>query len=91
MSSEIDKLIKEGVLVEVESSEWATPIVAIPKTNDRVRICGDYKVTLNQNLIVDKHPVPRINDLISSISGNIFAKLDMAQAYLQLPLCSLNF
>ncbi|KAL1447868.1 hypothetical protein WDU94_005423 [Cyamophila willieti] len=87
VSKEIDKLIEEGVLVEVESSEWATPIVAIPKSNDRVRICGDYKVTLNQNLVVDKHPVPRINDLLSSISGNIFAKLDMAQAYLQLPLC----
>lgn len=87
VSTEIDKLVKEGVLVEVESSDWATPIVAIPKTNGRVRICGDYKVTLNQNLIVDKHPVPRINDLISSISGSTFAKLDMAEAYLQIPLC----
>lgn len=87
VSLELDKLVKDGVLSEVESSEWASPIVPIVKADGSIRICGDYKVTVNPHLIVDKHPIPRINDLISATGGCVFAKLDMSQAYLQLSLC----
>lgn len=51
-----------------------------------MRICGDYKTTLNPTLVVDKHPIPRVNDLLSTITGTVFAKLDLSKAYLQLPL-----
>lgn len=43
-------------------------------------------VSVNKNFVVDKHPIPRIGDLIGSISGKIFAKLDLSQAYVQIPL-----
>ncbi|XP_026687108.1 uncharacterized protein K02A2.6-like [Diaphorina citri] len=83
----LDKLVKDGVIFEVDSSDWASPIVPVIKPDGSLRICGDYKVSINKNLVVDKHPIPRISDLISSIKGNIFAKLDLSQAYLQIPLC----
>ena len=45
-------------MVNVERSEWAAPIVTIPKKDGRVRICGDYKVTVNAALDVDKFCAP---------------------------------
>ncbi|XP_055308027.1 uncharacterized protein LOC129572134 [Sitodiplosis mosellana] len=38
---ELDELVRNGVLKKVETSEYATPIVPVPKSNDKVRICGD--------------------------------------------------
>lgn len=86
VSQGLDKLVKDGVIVEVQSSDWASPIVPVIKPDGSVRICGDYKVSVNKNLVIDKHPIPRVSDLISSISGKFFAKLDLSQAYLQIPL-----
>ena len=51
---ELDRLESEGVLEKVNYSEWAAPIVAIPKKDRKVRICGDYKVTVNPVLDIDQ-------------------------------------
>lgn len=48
MGKELDRFVAEGVLECVKSSEWAAPIVAVLKKDGGIRICGDYKVTINQ-------------------------------------------
>ena len=50
-------------------SNWAAPIVAVPKPNGTVCICGDYKVTVNPVLQVDQYPVPKAEDLFASLAG----------------------
>jgi len=45
IESELDHLETAGVIKKVNQSDWAVPIVAVPKSNGRIRICGDYKVT----------------------------------------------
>jgi hypothetical protein len=50
---ELDMLEAEGTLTKVQHSEWATFIVPVLKNNGSVRICSDYKVTLNPVLNVD--------------------------------------
>ena len=40
--TEIRGLIRDNFVYPVEYSEWASPIVPIPKSNDKIRICGDY-------------------------------------------------
>ncbi|XP_065199339.1 uncharacterized protein K02A2.6-like isoform X1 [Sycon ciliatum] len=84
---ELDRLIKEGVLVPVESSEWASPIVVVKKADGSIRLCADFKVTINQHIESNIHPIPNPSDLLSSIAGaSVFSKVDLSQAYTQLPL-----
>ncbi|XP_058817327.1 uncharacterized protein K02A2.6-like [Topomyia yanbarensis] len=85
VENELDKLVAEGVLTKVNQSNWATPIVPVKKSQNRVRICGDYKQTVNPNLVVDKHPLPTVDELFASLAGGIkFTKIDLVQAYLQM-------
>ncbi|CAI6346892.1 unnamed protein product [Macrosiphum euphorbiae] len=87
VSKELERLIKAELLVPVESSDWATPIVPVVKPDKSIRLCGDYKVTLNKYLEVDRYPIPRVVDLISAFQGAIvFCTLDLCQAYQQLLL-----
>nr|XP_029715873.1 uncharacterized protein K02A2.6-like [Aedes albopictus] len=85
VDAELDKLVAEGVLTKVNQSNWATPIVPVKKSNNRVRICGDYKQTVNPNLVVDRHPLPTVDELFASLAGGKrFSKIDLVQAYLQM-------
>ena len=38
----------------VTHSEWASPVVPVEKSDGSIRICGDFKVGLNDVLNVDK-------------------------------------
>ena len=87
IGQELDRLEKQGIIRKVDSSDWAAPIVAVPKKDGRFRLCGDYKVTINQALSVDQYPLPKPEDLFASLAnGTLFTKLDLSQAYLQLQL-----
>ena len=55
---EQDRLERDGIIQHVEFSEWAAPIIPVVKTNGSIRICGDYKVTVNQAAKLDTYPLP---------------------------------
>ncbi|GFR05780.1 transposon Tf2-9 polyprotein [Trichonephila clavata] len=85
VENEIDRLEREGIIEKVESSEWATPIVHVVKTDGSIRLCADYSVTLNPNLVVPQHPLPRLEEIFASLNGREqFTKLDFKHAYLQM-------
>ena len=66
-------------------ADWAAPIVPIQKTNGTIRICGDFKVTVNKVCQPDKYPLPRIEDLYAKLSGGtVFSVLDLSMAYQQI-------
>ena len=57
------------------------------KGDGTIRICGDYKLTVNRAAKTDAYPLPRIEDLFASLTGGqLFTKLDLAHAYQQVPL-----
>ncbi len=58
IEQELTRLENLGVLEKVRYSEWAAPIVPVVKPDKSIRICGDYKVTVNSALEVDQHPLP---------------------------------
>ena len=61
VESELYRPQEEGVIRPVAFSEWAAPIVPVLKASGDIRICDDYKVTINQAVKVDKHPSSRIS------------------------------
>ena len=86
---ELERLACEGIISLVEFSEWPTPIVHVPvaKPNGTVRICGEYKLTVNQVPKLDNYPIPKTKDLVATLGGGEkFTKLDMSQAYQQMTL-----
>ena len=87
VEEELRRLQNEGILNKVEWSEWATPIVPVPKKDGSVRLCGDYKVTVNPELQAEQYPLPRIEDIFANLAGGQkFSKIDLRQAYHQLEM-----
>ncbi|XP_054260279.1 uncharacterized protein K02A2.6-like [Macrosteles quadrilineatus] len=86
VEDEIDRMIAEGIAYPVTSSQWATPIVVIQKKSG-VRLCGDFKVTLNQVIQSEHYPLPQPEDIFATLAGcSWFSVLDLEAAYLQLPV-----
>lgn len=87
VEGELERLEKSGVIRPVNRSDWATPVVVIQKKDGSLRLCGDYKVTINPVLKTDHYPLPRPEDLFSAIAGGrVFCVLDLSAAYQQIPL-----
>ena len=88
VDEELQRLQEEGIIEPVQFAEWAAPIVPILKVDKKsIRICGDYKLTVNLASKLDNYPIPRIEDLFATLSGGkLFTKLDLSQAYQQLLL-----
>ncbi len=75
------------IIEPVQFSDWAAPIVPVLKNDGTVRICGDYKITINKNAKLDKYPIPQIEDLFAKLAGGKpFTKLDLSHAYQQIEL-----
>ncbi|XP_073954832.1 uncharacterized protein [Choristoneura fumiferana] len=87
VEAELERLVEVGILEPVNHSDYATPIVPVPKSNGSIRVCADYSVTLNNDIYVDKYPLPRIEEIFAKLSnGQQYSKLDCSQAYNQLRL-----
>ena len=87
VGKELDRLEEAGVLQRVDHSEWAAPIVPVPKRDGSIRVCGDYKVTINPSLQIDQYPLPKPSDLMACLTGGkTFSKLDLTSAYQQMLL-----
>jgi hypothetical protein len=84
VDEELERLQREGILRPVECSEWAATILVVRKGDDSIRICGDYKVSINSYLDANTYPMPNPQDLFATSTlagGKVFSKLDMKQAY----------
>ena len=69
VNKELDRLEQEGIIQPVKAAEWASPIVIVRKQNRDIRMCADFKVTINPHINSKLHPIPNPNDLLSQIAG----------------------
>ena len=88
VETELARLERDGVIKPIQFADWAAPIVPVLKGDKQsIRICGDFKLTVNQASKLDKYPIPKIEDLFAQMAGGkFFTKLDMSQAYQQIVL-----
>ena len=86
VEEELQDLQCRGILTPVKHSPWVTLVVHILKKNGKVRLCGNYRLTINQASPTESYSLP-LDELLAKMSdGTFFSKLDLSNAYLQLPL-----
>ena len=82
-------MIQKGILEKVThgGSDWASPIVAIKKTDGDIRICFDYKIGVNPQICSDSFPLPSIETASHELANmKHFAKIDLMSAYNQIEI-----
>lgn len=78
----VQDLLARGWVVK-SKSPYAAPVVCVRKKDGTLRLCIDYRL-LNQKTVPDRHPLPRIQDLIDTLGGyRWFSILDQGKAYHQ--------
>ena len=77
VEKELARLQEENVIEAVTHSEWASPAVTVAKSDSSLRLCGDYKKTVNPACIVDQYPMPHIDDMFARLAGcRRYTKID---------------
>ncbi|XP_054283635.1 uncharacterized protein K02A2.6-like [Macrosteles quadrilineatus] len=90
-SKELDRLVSSGVLEPVDPATTpilcASPLVVVPKSNGEVRLCADFKVSINPHLIDDEYCIPTFEETVLKLNGSkFFSVIDLKDAYLQIPV-----
>ena len=81
---DLKRLQKAGTIEPVHFSEWVTPVVIGMKTDCSVKVCGDYKLTVNKVSKLDGYPIPKLDDLCTKLAGGQpFTELDLSHVYEQ--------
>ena len=83
MHLQIRELVDNG-WIEPSESPWGAPILFVPKKNDTLRMCVDFR-DLNAVTIDDSYPLPRIEVMLhKAASATVFSKLDLASGFHQI-------
>ncbi|CAL9704267.1 unnamed protein product [Knipowitschia caucasica] len=85
LKKEIEMMLELGI-IEVSSSEWCSPVVLVPKKDDSLRFCIDFRY-LNSVSLCDPYPMPRIDELVERVGkAKYITTLDLSKGYWQVAL-----
>ncbi len=89
VQEELKAMLDLGV-IEESHSDWASPIVLVPKTDSSVRFCVDYR-KVNAVSKFDAYPMPRVDELLDRLgAARFYSTLDLTKGYWQIPLSPLS-
>lgn len=78
----IEDLLNRGWIRHSRSS-YSSAVVCVRKKDGDLRLCVDFRA-LNNKTFPDRHPLPRVNEILDSLGGNnFFSMLDQGKAYHQ--------
>ena len=85
LKSELDDMKQLGVISE-STSPYAAPIVMVPKKDNSIRLCCDYR-KLNAHTVFDPYMMPRTDHIIDDIGhAKYVTTIDLTKGYWQVPL-----
>lgn len=86
VQTEVDHMVKRGILTEVKYSPWRSPITAVNKRDGGIRICLDAR-ELNHVTIPNAFPIPDTHTVLALIKTTRYMTgIDLSQAFHQVPL-----
>ena len=85
----LDKMVSQNIIRPVTDSptDWCHPMVVVPKSNNKVRICVDFK-QLKKFVKRPTYPTTTPREAVMAITpqAKYFSTLDMTQGYYQIAL-----
>ncbi|XP_015124154.1 uncharacterized protein K02A2.6-like [Diachasma alloeum] len=77
---------KQNMITPTDQSDWTTPVLFVPKKLERkLRVVGDYKVTVNPAITNSEYPLPTVKEAMATLNGGkIFSQIDLKNAYKQI-------
>ena len=85
IETEIQDMLDLGV-IEPSISPYSSPIVLVPKKDEAVRFCIDFR-KLSKVTEFDAEPMPNMEEIINRMSGHkYFTKMDLSKGYWQVGL-----
>jgi len=84
----VEKMLEQGLVESMPSSEWASNVVLVRKSDGTLRFCVDYR-KLNDITRGNFWPLPRIDSCLDALGGNkYFSTCDLRAAYHQVEMAS---
>jgi hypothetical protein len=85
LKEHINELLEKG-FIRPGSSPWGAPLIFVLNKDGTQRLCIDY-CALNEVIVKNKYPLPRIDDLFDQLRGAcVFSKIDIRSGYHQLKI-----
>jgi hypothetical protein len=83
LKRQLADMLSKG-LIRPSASPWGSPVLFVDKRDRPIRLCVDYR-KLNEVMIKNKYPLPKIEDLFDQLNGaRVFSKIDLRTEYHQL-------
>jgi hypothetical protein len=78
--------LQEAGYIRPSSSPWGAPVLFVQKNDGLQTMCVDYR-SLNDVIMKNKYPLPRVEDLFDQMRGaRIFLKIDLRVGYHQVKI-----
>lgn len=85
IDKQVDEWLKNGTIVP-SSSEYASPLVLVPKKNGKYQLCVEYR-ELNRKTVHDRYPMPIVQDQIDQLHGaKLFSTIDLKDGFHHVPV-----
>ena len=87
MDKKLEELEAKDIIESVSGpTPWVSPLVAVPKSNNDVRICIDMR-RANEAVQRERHPIRTVDELLQDFNeATVFSKLDLKDDYHQIEL-----
>ena len=88
INEEVGKLLRAGVIRDVEYPEWLANVVLVKKANGKWRLCIDF-TNVNRACPKDSFPLPQIDLIVDATAGHeLLSFMDAFSSYNQISMDS---